>query len=159
MDKPTIKQWLSGNQDDYDERQAWINKCAEHLGVTRGAVTKKAKRIWPVEQTTVPWEVTPQQESDGDIISANAFLAEIDVVDKINQFLKDTVQGNYIEAEKIRRKFDVSQTKWREISNLQLFEDNIFSFDSGGGRKKTVWSSPEGIAKLKATTSLARYAA
>ena len=154
--KPTISQWLKENKSDYESRSMWIADCVAALGHTKDAVTKKAKKVWPPDELRVPWEKPMEQDSD--IIPADDFLAEVDVVDKINQFLTDTVKDNYIETEKLRRRFDVSQTRWREVVNLKMFEGNIFTFDVGGGRKKTVWSSIQGIEKLKATTSLARYA-
>jgi len=155
MDKPTINQWLASHMEEYKgRRRAWINVCESDLDVTRDAVTRQARKLWPPDQQR---EEKPMDTNDSDIVLADDFLAVVDVVDQIKRFLDDTLKDNYIETEKLRRRFDVSQSKWREIVNLKMFAANIFTFDCGGGKKKTVWSSAAGIDKLKATTSLSRY--
>ena len=124
------------------------------LKVRKDSVWKQMGRLWPR-----PGKGIPKNPEDliKDVIPPEQFLAEVDDVRKVLDFLNATVKDSYIESDKLRRKFEVSQTRWKEMVQLPVFVDRSLTYDCGGGRKKTVWSSKQGIETARKTISMARY--
>ena len=149
---PSIKTWLIQNRDKYTDRKQYINDCIKELNVRRGSVLFKSRFIWPAKE-----KVVIDKDSEKDIIDPKSFIAEIDIVDKVHKFLDAVVKDGYIEDEKLRKRFDISRTRWKELVRLPIFEDHILTYDCGNARKQTVWSSKEGIQIVRSTVSMARY--
>lgn len=157
MDK-TCRQWLEENKSLYNTREELADACANELGLKRNTVRKKLSQVWPVKSFSKDYCLPDfEHSSKSDIIATEEFLKSIDVVARLSEFLDENVGDNYIEDEKLRRRMEVSKDRWREIKTLPKFSDRVLTYDCGGGRKKTVWSSVEGISAAKGTISLARY--
>jgi len=165
MSKLTVREWLTANVEHYDNRRKWIKDCAEQLQVKRKTVQEMASEILnsdllssiPIKIQSI--KVKSSKISNGThIISKDKFLLGIDIVKQILTFLDKEVGDSYIENEKLRRHFQISIPKWKEIANLPIFETRKLSYLlNGTGQKNTVWSSKEGIENAKATLSMARY--
>lgn len=151
---PTIREWLYKHENEFPTKKEFVEACAEAVGVKKDSVYNVVAEIWPTKKTD-----TPKSPADlvKDLISPEEFLAEVDDVRKILNFLNEVVTESYIEDEKLRRKFDISHTRWKNLVELPVFEGKSLTYDCGGGRKKTVWSSRKGIEAAKSTISLARY--
>ena len=159
MSKPTIRQWLKDNKANYDNtvegRKKWIKDCCNILGHSYKTVTGKACQVWPFREAKSCFQ--SNEDSTADIISPNDFIQEIDIVGQVEDFLNNIVKDGYIECEKLRRKFDVPPTKWRELKRLQKFDDRQFTYTKASNKKTTVWSSIKGIQLAKETINMSRY--
>lgn len=152
----TIKEWLTENKDAYTDRAQWITDCATQLGFNRKAASNVAARIWPSNKKRD--RLALPKENGADIINTSTFLDDIDMVKKVLSFLDTEVQDNYIEDERLRRRFGISRPAWKEMCRLPLFEDRRFTYTKAvGGTKTTVWSSKRGVRTARETISLARY--
>ena len=154
-DKMTARKWLIANRDLYSDRRQWIKDSAKTLSQSEKSVATKANQhqLWNKERV----RMTKSDECGKDIIPAEDFLNDIDIVKKVLDFLNETVADSYIEDDKLRRKLDISQSRWRQMTQLPPFENRSITYDCGGGRKKTVWSSEEGIEAARQRISMARY--
>lgn len=154
-EKMTARQWLVAHRDKYTDKQQWIKDCADILNQSEKSVASKANyhQLWGKEESLS----MPITECGKDIIPAEDFLNDIDIVKKVLDFLNDTVKDAYVEDDKLRRRLDISQTRWRQMVQLPPFESRSITYDCGGGRKKTVWSSEKGIESARQRISMARY--
>lgn len=164
----TIGQWLTENQDKYkDDRINGVKACAEAVGVSIKAVQNKAVG-WNMQGKVIhnrpissPGLISyggiPKKGNKKDIMQPEDFLAGIDIVQHIMDFLNDELKDGYIEDEKLRRRFEISTTRWNEIKRLPVWDGRIFPYSRKDGAKATVWSSSKGIKKAKATISMTRY--
>ena len=154
----TVREWLTKNKSKYEDREKWVEACMEELGVVRKTVMIKARIIWPLEGKTQLDSVSSNKKMDKDfLMDKDEFLTGIDVVKQILGFLDEVVGDAYIEDEKLRRRFEVSLPKWKEICDLPVFEGRRFRYTKGSGQKGIVWSSEAGVEEAKKTISMARY--
>lgn len=169
----TIKEWLNEHRDEYkNDRSGGIKKCAEELGIALKSVQNKVPNIWPAGEfknvngrtNRLKTENQPKIKTSNyahdvkkDIIDADNFINSVDIVKQIMNFLNDEVKDGYIDDEKLRRRFEISTGKWREVQRLPIFEGRIFTYNRPNGSKATVWSSKKGISLAKNTISMARY--
>lgn len=149
----TIKEWLTKNKGNYTDRRQCLDDCAKELKVRRDSVLEQSRFIWPAKE---PMNLDAT-DTVKDIITPADFIAEIDIVAKVLGFLDENVKEGYIENEKLRKRFGVSHTKWKELIRLPIFKDRSITYDCGNARKQTVWSSQRGIEIVRSTVSMARY--
>ena len=164
-----IEDWLTENKDKWlHDRVAGMKACAEELGCSLKGVQNRAATIWPLgDYPIVPRSKSipktkiniPDKNVDGrsDIITAKEFISYIDVVQQIIVFLDNEVKDGYIENERLRRRFEIGTTKWKDIQGLPVFEGRVFVYSKPSGSKATVWSSKQGIELARQTISMARY--
>ncbi len=162
----TIRQWLIENKDKYqDDRINGIKACAKDLNVSIKAIQNKAvgwnaqgMHYSPVSSSgLIPYGSISKKVNKKDIMQPEDFLAGIDIVKHIMDFLNDELKDGYIEDEKLRRRFEISITRWNEIKRLPIWEGRVFPYTRRDGTKATVWSSIKGIKKARATISMTRY--
>lgn len=156
MSNLTIRQWLETNREFYGntikERRRWIKDCTKKLNFSMKSVSSKACEIWPER------DIRNKPISDEeDVINPEKFIAEIDIVKHVEDFLNNVVKDGYIECEKLRKRLDVSVAKWRELKTLPIFKNRRFIYSKHTGNKTTVWSSEKGIQLAKDTISFSRY--
>lgn len=151
----TIKEWLEANKTEYEGRyKEGIAACMDELGVSIKCVQRKARLVWGHQIDAV---VNKLPVSDNDIMAPKEFILGIDIVQKIVDFLNKEVGDGYIEDSKLRRRFEVGQSKWGQIKRLPIFEGRLFIYQAKNGQRATVWSSKNGIEIAKKTISMARY--
>jgi len=150
----TIREWLEANKEKYEGRyKEGVAACVNELGVDKKCVQRKARLVWGY-QKSVASENLPESN---DIIAPIDFISGIDIVQKIVDFLDTKVMDGYIEDSKLRRRFEMGQSKWNQIKRLPVFEGRLFNYQTRHGQKATVWSSQHGVDVAKKTISMARY--
>ena len=98
-----------------------------------------------------------KSNSSRDIIQSDEFIGGIDVVRQVMAFLNNEIKDNYIEDEKLRRRFEITIGKWKEIKSLPVFNERLFIYTKPTGQKEIVWSSKRGVKMARETISMARY--
>ena len=92
-----------------------------------------------------------------DIIDSDEFISSIDIPRKILIFLDTEVKDGYLPNEKMKTRFKMLSSKWKEIRELPLFANRIFNYTRPDGTRDSVWSSEKGIDLAKNTISMTRY--
>ncbi len=118
---------------------------------TKGHRRKEVLKSAQIRMTKI------QKSSVRDIMHPDEFIGGIDIVKQVMEFLNAEVKDSYIEDEKLRRRFEITIGKWKEIKSLQVFDDRMFIYSKPTGQKATVWSSKKGVKTAKETISMARY--
>lgn len=158
----TTRQWLQKNKEKFaGNRKGWIKTCIKELRVNPKTVYDLTAKIWPNEKRAYCKEIkstspTPKFNQK-DIISPEEFLKDIDIVQQVLDFLNNEVQDGYVEEDKIKRRFGISISAWKEIGDLPLFIDRKLIYYKSNGGKTIVWSSKKGIEKARQTISMAKY--
>lgn len=101
-------------------------------------------------------EPTVKDTVEKDVIPPDKFLSGVDIVAKVLDFMNKGVKDGYIDDDKLRKRFGISSTKWREMTKLTPFEDRSLRYERDG-KQMVVWSSLRGIERAKKTISMARY--
>jgi len=107
-----------------------------------------------IEKTAVKIK---KSHSGRDIIQSDEFIGGIDIVRQVMAFLNNEIKDDYIEDEKLRRRFEITIGKWKEIKSLPVFNERLFIYTKPTGQKETVWSSKRGVKMARETISMARY--
>ena len=147
----TIREWLTENRNNYDDRTRWMKDCAGKLNVSFKSVRNVAAQVWSCRDKVVGRKIS------SDVMRPDEFLSSVDVVKHIMDFLDTEVKDGYIEDEKLRRRFEMSISKWNEIKRLVIWDERKFVYIKPNGSKATVWSSAHGIELARKTISMARY--
>lgn len=147
----TVREWLEQNMEKYTDYDACFKACMKKTKRDPSTIRKYMKNMWEFEEEV---EELPSGE---DIIDKKDFLGSIDIVAKVLEYLDTVVRDAYIENDKLRRKFGINTTKWRDILRLPVMDGRSLSYNDREGRKITVWSSKKGINAAKETISMARY--
>jgi len=151
----TIREWLEANKEKYEGRyKEGVAACVTELGVGKKVVQRKARIVWGYQKERV---IDESQVLGNDIIAPIDFISGIDIVQKLADFLDTKVMDGYIEDSKLRRRFEIGQSKWNQIKRLPVFEGRLFNYQTRHGQKATVWSSKQGVDVAKKTISMARY--
>lgn len=150
--------WLMEHADNYKTRMACAQDCMKKFGCHRATVYKRQLALG------LSWEEDPKPQAkkrreSTEVLPADKFLGKIDRVKQVLDYLNDELGDDYIEDDKLRRRFGIPKDRWREMVGLPCFESRVFSFmDGETQRRMTVWSSKVGIEKAKRTISMDRYA-
>lgn len=159
----SIREWLVKNKSKYKDRKSLVKACVKELKVNFKSVMNIVPSVWRMDGHPLP-NINNFKKSDKKIktkethlMKKDDFLTGIDIVKQILNFLNETVQDSYIEDDKLRRRFEMGITKWKEISELPVFENRQFRYTKGSGQKGVVWSSKKGVEEAKSTISMARY--
>ena len=164
------KQLIKKLIDEGKEREEIIKFAVKQTGATYDYVRKAFKVLQKDDRDyryknrkkvtvskSVQKKIKIQKGSVKDIMQPDEFISGIDIVKQVVEFLNIEVKDGYIEDEKLRRRFEISIGKWKEIKNLPIFGERMFIYTKPTGQKATVWSSKKGIKTARETISLARY--
>ena len=151
----TIKVWLRDVGPRFEVRSEMVRACAKELGVSEKSVRNYVVGVLG-EVAVVGGTKRRKKRKKVKVLEKGKFLESVDCVGKVVRFLDKVVGENYIEEEKLRRKFEISQVRWRELLRLKVFEGRRISVEQEG-RKVTVWSTRKGIEELRDTVNMSRW--
>lgn len=148
----TVNEWLKANINKYDDRTDWINACAAVLGVRKDSVYKKCNAIWPAGKI-----VEKEKVDDSAVITRGDFIDRIDKVKLTLDYLDKSVGDDYILAEKLRLKLNISKAQWEAILKLPAIVERTFRYQDATNRWNVVLSSTKSVELAKTTISMSRY--
>jgi len=144
------KQLVKKLIDEGKTRDQVIKMVKRETGKTHAYVRRTFKSIAPgnedyrfkkngVAKRQVVMAVKIKKGHSGrDIIQSDEFIGGIDVVKQVMAFLNNEIKDNYIEDEKLRRRFEITIGKWKEIKSLPVFNERLFIYTKPTGQKETV---------------------
>lgn len=158
-----IAGWLREHWDDYGDDHRLLKKaCARTLGLTPKQARDAYSRVirssdQPVAEVDRPPICLEGVEAD--LIPADTIIKKVDVIGRIRDFIHDVLGDKFIKDDRLRRRLGVSQADWREIRQVDEFQDNIFTFfdTDRGNRRVVVWGSNDMVRKAKSTVNMGRY--